>query len=79
VRRLREAATAALLLFVSVCAFARRYGTEVTPTLLFLEGKGRELADRIVRISNIEYYGFYLDKAIASATKAMAETETTKK
>jgi hypothetical protein len=66
------------LLFASVLAFARRYGAEVMPTLLFLDGKGRELADRIVGISNIEYYGFYLDKAIASATKAMAESETTK-
>jgi hypothetical protein len=64
--------------FVSVCTFARRYGAEVTPTSLFMDGQGRELADRIVGISNIEYYGFYLDKAIASASKAMAKTETTK-
>ena len=55
-------------------AFAGRYDAEITPTLLFLDGKGRELTDRIVGISNIEYYGFYLDKAIASATSAIVES-----
>ena len=55
-------------------AFAGRYAAEITPTLLFLDGKGRELTARIVGISNIEYYGFYLDKAIASATGAMVES-----
>jgi len=54
--------------------FASRYDAEMTPTLLFLDGRGREVSDRIVGISNIEYYGFYLDKAIASATSAIAES-----
>ena len=54
--------------------FASRYDAEMTPTLLFLDSRGREVSDRIVGISNIEYYGFYLDKAIASSTSAIAES-----
>jgi len=52
---------------------AERYETSVTPTLLFLDDSGREVSDRIVGISNIDYYEFYLDKAIETAT-----TEITK-
>jgi hypothetical protein len=59
---------------VAGSVFAARYDAEITPTLLFLDGKGRELTDRIVGISNIEYYGFYLDKAIALATSAIVES-----
>lgn len=53
-------------------SFARRYDAEITPTILFLDGSGQEVADRIVGVGNIEYYGFYLDKAIAAATKVIA-------
>lgn len=53
--------------------FAGRYDAAITPTLLFLDARGREAGKRIVGISNIEFYGFYLDKAIASATQAVAK------
>jgi len=49
--------------------FAGRYDAAITPTLLFLDARGREAGKRIVGISNIEYYGFYLDKAIAAAQR----------
>jgi len=48
--------------------FADRYNAAMTPTILFLDGEGREVTDRIVGISNLEYYGFYFDKAIQAAT-----------
>ena len=47
--------------------FAKRYGAIVTPTLLFLDADGTEVAEKRVGISNIEFYGFYLAKALESA------------
>ncbi len=47
--------------------FADRYAAAVTPTLLFLDGRGVEIADKIVGISNIEYYSFYFNRALESA------------
>lgn len=52
--------------------FAGNYDAAITPTLLFLDSQGREATDRIVGISNIEYYAFYFDKAIAAATQTLA-------
>ena len=52
--------------------FAGHYDAAMTPTLLFFDAQGREATDRIVGISNIEYYAFYFDKAIASATQTLA-------
>ncbi|MFV2090836.1 MAG: thioredoxin family protein [Pseudomonadales bacterium] len=57
---------------VSGSEFANRYQTAVTPTLLFLDGRGREVSKRMVGINNVEYYGFYLEKAIGTATTAIA-------
>jgi len=59
---------------ISGSEFAERYSAELTPTLLFLDGNGREVAGRIVGISNIEYYGFYMDKAIDSATSVITKS-----
>jgi len=58
---------------VSGREFADRYGAVVTPTLLFLDGQGREVAEKMVGINNVEYYGFYLDKSIESATTELAK------
>lgn len=51
--------------------FARRYDVYITPTLLFLDGEGQQLADPIVGTGNIEYYGFYLERAIAAAAAGL--------
>ena len=51
--------------------FAGHYDAAITPTLLFFDAQGREATDRIVGISNIEYYAFYFDKAIASAAQTL--------
>ena len=56
---------------VAGAEFAGRYGANVTPTLVFLDSDGKELADKRVGISNIEYYGFYLVKTIEAATAAL--------
>jgi thioredoxin-related protein len=52
---------------LSVRALASRYKVFVTPTLILVDAKGRELAERLVGIATVDYYGGYLDDAIDSA------------
>lgn len=51
--------------------FTNRYGAIVTPTLLFLDDDGTEVAEKMVGISNIEFYGFYLLKSLESAREQL--------
>ena len=44
-----------------------RYKVYVTPTILFLDGNGNELAERMVGIYTPEMYGGYLDNCIDTA------------
>ena len=57
---------------VTAKAFGQLYQSEITPTLLFLDSDGREIAKRIVGISNLEFYSFYLQKSIDEALRAMS-------
>jgi hypothetical protein len=59
---------------ISGMKFAERYGSAVTPTLLFLGAGGDELAGKRVGISNIEYYGFYLGQSIEEATARISNS-----
>jgi len=52
---------------VAVDSLASRYGVFVTPTLLFLDANGNELAERMIGINTIEMYGGYLDECIDTA------------
>lgn len=45
----------------------------VTPTLIFVDGKGAELGPRIVGIDSGEFFGTYLDEAIDAARKRFAQ------
>ena len=44
--------------------FGELYQAEMTPTLLFLDAQGREISQRRIGISSLEYYGYYLERAI---------------
>ncbi|MGD8910098.1 MAG: thioredoxin fold domain-containing protein [Chromatiales bacterium] len=52
-------------------SFSSRYQVQVTPTLLFLDGDGNEVAERILGINTIDYLLFYIEEAIETATKTM--------
>ncbi len=54
--------------------FVTRYGIDVTPTLLFLDDRGERLAESLVGTSNIDFYSFYLNRSIDSATKKFRST-----
>lgn len=49
---------------VEATAFARRYNAWATPTLLFLDGDGNEVAEKMVGINTLELYGFYVDRSL---------------
>ena len=60
---------------VSPEALASRYGVDITPTLLFLNNEGEEIADRMVGIGNHEFASAYLDRGIEQARSALQTTQ----
>ncbi len=52
-----------------------RYRVFVTPTLLFVDGNGKELAERIVGINTPELFGGYLDDCIETALLHLRDPE----
>ena len=42
-----------------------------TPTVLFFGPKGQELAERLVGLASVDFYGAYLDERLATARKAL--------
>jgi len=56
---------------------ADRYRVFVTPTLLFVDGQGRELAERMVGINTPELFGGYLDECIDTAYTLMRDAQAT--
>lgn len=59
-------------LMVSGAEFASVYAATVTPTLLFLDSHGKEVADKMVGINNVETYDFYLMQSIDIARRKIA-------
>jgi thioredoxin-related protein len=52
---------------------ASQYKVLVTPTLLFVDHQGRELAERMVGVTTLEFYGGYLDQALDSSKIKLQE------
>ncbi len=52
-------------------SFARRYNAWATPTLLFLDSAGHELAEKMVGVNTLELYGYYVDKSLRNALKKL--------
>lgn len=46
---------------------SQRYGVWVTPTLVYLDHRGVELAEKMVGLTTPDYYGGYIDLAIDQA------------
>ena len=55
------------LLLVSLVSPARRSGVFLTPTVLFLDGKGQSLAEPLVGVSNVDFYLYYLERRISQS------------
>lgn len=50
---------------------ARRYKVHVTPTLVFIDSQGQELAKRMVGVTTLDFYGAYLDAALDTAQQKL--------
>ena len=53
--------------FMSTREFAANYGVSLTPTLLFLDGDGVELSEKLVGIWSEDYFGVFIDNRIEEA------------
>jgi len=51
-----------------------RMGVYLTPTLLFLDGNGNEVGERIVGVNTLEMYGGYVDNSINQGLKSINNT-----
>ena len=56
---------------VSPFAVADRYDALLTPTVLLVGHDGRVLVDKLIGISNEDMYLWYLDNALADATRIL--------
>ena len=55
--------------------FAELYAIDVTPTVIFLDDKGRLLARNIVGYSNPYFYSAYMDNLIQTANRKLRRYE----
>ncbi|MEJ2346654.1 MAG: thioredoxin fold domain-containing protein [Gammaproteobacteria bacterium] len=62
---------------VAADQLARRYDVRVTPTILFLDARGRELSERIVGINTVEMFGGRVDAAIANSRHVLDGRDAT--
>lgn len=48
---------------------AEKFNVNLTPTLLFLDGKGNEVSEKIRGVYSLDYYGGFVDQAIDQGLK----------
>jgi len=58
---------------IDAADIAEQYRVWVTPTVLFVDRQGKEIAERLVGISSVDYYGGYLDAALEKSRKRLRE------
>lgn len=63
---------------VRAAELADRYKVYVTPTLLFVDSQGRELTERMVGVTTLEFYGGYLDQALEASRSKLHELQDCK-
>lgn len=56
-------------------SFAGGRGLNFAPTVLFLDGKGRALAEPIVGIGNLDFYSHYLEKRIEQSRRILTRAD----
>jgi len=55
--------------------FASEQGVYLVPTVGFYDSNGRTVAESIVGVATLDYYGWYLDKRIETAERAVNKDE----
>jgi len=56
---------------VSLYKLSERYDVKVTPTLVFVDSNGREVAPRILGFQSADFFWHYLDQRIQQSRSAM--------
>jgi len=56
---------------VTAANLAQRYRVSLTPTLLFLDGAGEELTERMIGVTTLDFYGGYLDQALEASKREL--------
>ena len=51
--------------------FAHNYGVDLTPTLLILDSRGRELSKRLIGLNTPEMFSYYVDRALEDAIEKL--------
>ena len=54
-------------------SLAMRYSASLTPTVVFVDEHGKRLAHNLIGVSNTEYYGGDLDKALAESAQIIRQ------
>ncbi len=52
---------------------AGRYKVRVTPTVLFVDSHGKEIAKRLVGVASLDFYGGFLDAALHQSRNRLRE------
>ena len=52
-------------------ALAASYGVSLSPTVAFADARGRLLVEPLVGLMTVDFYGAYLDRALAAATERL--------
>jgi len=56
---------------VTAASLATHYRVSLTPTLLFLDGTGDELTERMIGVTTLDFYGGYLDQALDASKREL--------
>ena len=56
---------------LSPAEIAEKYDVNLTPTLLFLDGNGNEVSEKIRGVFSLDFYGGYVDEAIDQGLKVI--------
>jgi len=56
---------------IAAKALLKQYAIQITPTLLFLNGKGEEINERLLGYRGGEFYWYYFDVAIESSNRVL--------
>jgi len=60
---------------ISPAELSKQYKAFLTPTMVFLNDKGEEVAKRMLGYNSPDYFGLYLDQAIDAAEKTISGIE----
>ena len=60
---------------ISADELAARHQVSLTPTLVFLNAQGEEVAERLLGYNSPDFYGAYLEEAINTAQQAVKSTD----